>query len=304
MKRPTIFHQYDYKNVKYGDSTISRAGCGTTCFAMVLNTLVGKSFTPITEANWSYKHGYKAVGGGTAYTYFITRGKEFGIKCSYIGDDDSLALAEVKKGNWVIACMGPGNWTKGGHYILLYGFSNGKFLINDPASVLPRRTMGDKKLLQKQDKYYIVVDRLAYEKANTKKSTSANVKIYTYKTIPDATSKSDWVLKYQKACNKLGYKGFDGKKLKEDGLFGKNTAYACPKIVRGTENAIVKLIQYRLKDLGFNPNGVDGVYGKDPQHGMYDAVIKYKKSATGATTKSGDIDRGGATICALLMGKK
>lgn len=44
------------------------------------------------------------------------------------------ARSELKKGNWLIAVMGPGIWTKSGHYIVAYGLKDDMVFINDPAS--------------------------------------------------------------------------------------------------------------------------------------------------------------------------
>ena len=42
---------------------------------------------------------------------------------------------------------------------------------------------------------------------------------------------------------------------------------------RGAKGNITKLVQERLNNLGYNTNGIDGIFGS----GTYNAVIKYQK---------------------------
>ena len=120
-------HNYSAKGEK---KTIGSSGCGVTASAMVIATLKDKSVTPVTTAQWSMGHGYKALNQGTYYSYFVPQFSVYGIGCRMLnqtnlyGKSSSAAHTEalnaLKKGDWVIACMGKGNWTISGHFILLY----------------------------------------------------------------------------------------------------------------------------------------------------------------------------------------
>ncbi|MPN48385.1 hypothetical protein SDC9_195992 [bioreactor metagenome] len=50
-----------------------------------------------------------------------------------------VAKKAIERGDMVITCMGKGNWTSSGHYILWYGLEAGKVLINDPWSISPHK---------------------------------------------------------------------------------------------------------------------------------------------------------------------
>lgn len=65
-----------------------------------------------------------------------------------------------------------------------------------------------------------------------------------------------------------------GAKLNIDGIFGSLTKSACPNVKQGMKGNITWLIQARLYTLGFNTNGVDGIYGS----GTKNAVAKYQSS--------------------------
>lgn len=167
--KPISYLQTDarWKNYNYsakGESkTIGSAGCGVTVAAMVIATLKDKNVTPITTAEWSMAHGYKALNQGTYYTYFVPQLSEYGITCKRLntvnlyGQSSSAAHTEalnaLKNGDWVIACMGQGNWTSSGHFILLYQYENGYVYINDPTSTSATRIKNTWNLFAKQVKY-------------------------------------------------------------------------------------------------------------------------------------------------------
>ena len=68
------------------------------------------------------------------------------------------ALEALRNGNWLIACMGKGNWTSSGHYVVAYGYENGMVYINDPASTKASRVKNTWNLFKSQVKYYWVVE--------------------------------------------------------------------------------------------------------------------------------------------------
>lgn len=172
--KPISYLQTDpkWKNHNYSakgeNKTIGSAGCGVTVAAMVIATLKDKNVTPVTTAEWSMAHGYKALNQGTYYTYFVPQFKRYGITCKQLNSSNlygkssssahTEALNALKNGNWVIACMGKGHWTSAGHFILLYKYENGYVYINDPASIKADRTKNTWDLFAKQVKYMWVVD--------------------------------------------------------------------------------------------------------------------------------------------------
>lgn len=153
-------------------TTIAKAGCGPTCVAMILATLIDKSITPADSCKWSLEHGYKAPKQGTYYSYISAHLAEHKIKATRINTTNiyksttktaekahAKALEAINKGNWVIACMGPGNWTSSGHYILVYDINGiGELMIRDPASLKVNRIRGRLKAFQNEVKYYWIVD--------------------------------------------------------------------------------------------------------------------------------------------------
>lgn len=176
-KQPVYYLQTDsrWKNTDYSapgeKTTIGKAGCGPTSASMLIETLTGKTYTPVNACSWSLIHGYKAVGQGTYYSYFVPQFKEFGIKCERVnlnnlyGNSKSTVHDDVKKllqdGYYIIACMGPGVWTSGGHFIVVWDWDD-KVRINDSASTKTERQNGDPEKFKSQVKYYWAIDARDY----------------------------------------------------------------------------------------------------------------------------------------------
>lgn len=149
-------------------TTIAASGCGPTAMAMVLATWADPSVTPKTECAWALAHGYKAPHQGTYYGYFEPAGARYGLRvtrlnyASLYGNATSAYHAQVKdaldRGELVIACMGPGNWTSSGHYVLLWKINGDTIYINDPASTKAARTKGSYSLFKQQVKYYWTIE--------------------------------------------------------------------------------------------------------------------------------------------------
>lgn len=173
MTRPVSYLQTDPRwgskdySAKGEKTSISASGCGPTAMAMVLATWADASVNPETECAWALAHGFKAPHQGTYYGYFVKAAARYNLSCqqlngaSIYGNANSPLHEQAKKalneGCLVIACMGKGNWTRSGHYVLVYDINGDIIYINDPASTLARRTIGDYALFKQQVKYYWVI---------------------------------------------------------------------------------------------------------------------------------------------------
>lgn len=174
-KQPISYLQTDPRwgsldySAKGEKTTIRASGCGPTAMAMVLATWADKLVTPATECAWALAHGYKAPHSGTYYGYFVPAGARYGLKVRQInavniyGNSKSAhhetARKAIEAGHLVIACMGKGNWTSSGHYVLVWGIAGHTVCINDPASTRPARTRGDYALFKQQVKYYWIIEK-------------------------------------------------------------------------------------------------------------------------------------------------
>lgn len=123
-----------------GKTTIASSGCGVTSFANV------KGISVTEAAEHSMRNGYRVYGSGTAAALFANNGGKS-------AGNAKNALNEVAKGKYLVASMGPGNWTRGGHFILVYGYSDDKVYVSDPASSKSTRAIGTKKQFTDSYKY-------------------------------------------------------------------------------------------------------------------------------------------------------
>lgn len=150
-------------------TTIGASGCGPTAMAMVLATWADPTVTPKTECDWAKRNGYKAPRQGTYYGYFEPAGKRYGLKVTRLnwaniyGNNGAVyhkqAAEAIQRGDLVIACMGKGNWTSSGHYVLVWDIRGDTIYINDPASTRVARTQGSYSLFKKQVKYYWIIEK-------------------------------------------------------------------------------------------------------------------------------------------------
>lgn len=168
MQNSKEYGSYNY-SAKGESKTIASSGCGPTCAAMVIQTLRPDiKVTPITTANWSMAHGYKALNQGTFYTYFVPQFKAYGLSCTRLNTDNIYhkpnsdihvtAKKKLKNGDILIACMGVGNWTKAGHFIVAYKVDGSNYVyINDPASTAQSRTKAKWSTFANDVKYYFCI---------------------------------------------------------------------------------------------------------------------------------------------------
>ncbi|MCI8284257.1 MAG: hypothetical protein HFE90_03175 [Firmicutes bacterium] len=172
-------------------TTIAKSGCGPTCVAMILATLIDYNITPADTCWWAKQNGYKACKQGTYYSYIKAHLKLYGINAEQVNNTNiygkstqtannahAKALEAIKSGKWVICCMGPGNWTSSGHFILWYGIDKNDVLIRDPNSIKQGRIRNKLSLLQQQVKYYWIIDIEAEEKEDDEMITDRAITIF------------------------------------------------------------------------------------------------------------------------------
>ena len=85
----------------------------------------------VDHGYWARKHGsYLSIVPGTA--------EDFGLTCTSLPTEETdadLILQHLLSGSLVVALMGPGHFTNGGHFIVLHGATlDGSVLVADPAS--------------------------------------------------------------------------------------------------------------------------------------------------------------------------
>ncbi len=120
---------------KYGDGIIGINGCGPVCLSMVYIYLTGDTgMNPYQMAQYSQNNGYYVNGTGTSWELMGNGAVNLGLDVTQIPLDKERIIANLEVGNPVICSMGPGQFTKSGHFIVLAGYENDRFKVNDPNS--------------------------------------------------------------------------------------------------------------------------------------------------------------------------
>lgn len=119
----------------YGDSIIAVSGCGPTALAMVAAGLTGdSSITPYVVAEYAEKNGYYVDGAGSSWSLMSEGSAHFGINASELSLSQHSVLNALEAGQPIICSMRPGDFTTTGHFIVIYGTSQGQLQIYDPNS--------------------------------------------------------------------------------------------------------------------------------------------------------------------------
>lgn len=138
-----LFIQWDdrWGYYRYGDDVIGTSGCGPTCLSMVVVAITGRTqYTPTAIADFAMENNYYYNGAGTTWTLFSEGVKKLGLKVRTLGLSEQSMSTAIKNEEYLILSMGPGIFTKEGHYIVIYDYKDGKFAVKDPNSEIRSNT--------------------------------------------------------------------------------------------------------------------------------------------------------------------
>lgn len=123
------YHEYAYD---VGGVT----GCGPTCLSMVAYYLTGNTdYTPQYMMDFSMEEKCVGSAGGTNWTLFTTAAPKLGLEVKELPLYKSIMVRNLEAGNPIVVNVKKGDFTQDGHYIVLTGYSDGYFTVNDPNSV-------------------------------------------------------------------------------------------------------------------------------------------------------------------------
>jgi len=152
-----LFLQWDprWGYAQYGDeSIIGLSGCGPTCLSMVLYYLTkDETLTPDKIAEYSMENGYYLAGTGTMWSLLEELPPRYGVTVSQPETYEWTMKSELDKGNILICSMGAGDFTAGGHFIVIYGYDENGFKVNDSNCVARSRQSWSYKQIERQIKH-------------------------------------------------------------------------------------------------------------------------------------------------------
>ncbi len=138
-----------WRDLPYGSDTIGKYGCGPTVMAMAVSTLSGYDVDPGEMALWAGKHGYWAKKNGSYLSLVPGTAKAYGLSATPARElSVEYLIQELSAGRLAVALMGKGQFTDGGHFILLRGVTlGGEVLVADSVSRERSLTVWDPQLI-------------------------------------------------------------------------------------------------------------------------------------------------------------
>ena len=120
----------------YAGYLFGLTGCGPTCLSMCAIYLTGNpDYSPEYVRTFAIENGYYVENNGSTWTLISEGGPMLGLDVTEIPLDEQRLLENLWVGNPVICIMGPGDFTDGGHFIVLTGADGeGNLTVNDPNS--------------------------------------------------------------------------------------------------------------------------------------------------------------------------
>lgn len=131
----------EWADQPYGTDTIGPYGCGPTVMAIAVASLTDIPADPVSMAAWAVANGHWARKGGSRHSIIQGAAAGFGIEAASFPSREAADLtAALRQGKLLVALVGPGHFTDGGHFILLRGVTDsGEVLVADPNS--PERSL-------------------------------------------------------------------------------------------------------------------------------------------------------------------
>jgi hypothetical protein len=158
-----LFLQWDprWGYAEYGDdSNIGLAGCGPTCLSMMLYYLKGDgSLTPDIIAEYSMGNGYYMSGTGTAWKLLEDVPAMYGVSVTQPKASEKTFQKVLDEGSIIICSMKPGDFTAGGHFVVIYDYNDDGFRINDPNCVARSRKTWTFEEIRRQIKHTWVYEK-------------------------------------------------------------------------------------------------------------------------------------------------
>lgn len=144
--QPVDYKQYDsrwggkvYTSCGNKSQTMRNSGCGPTAMADIVATWMNPKITPWSLAKYAMTNGYRTANSGTAWAFFPAVAKAFGFSKFVQTKSMATLRAALAEGAYAVASMGPGYWTKGGHFICVWKMDEDYVYANDPASSTRKR---------------------------------------------------------------------------------------------------------------------------------------------------------------------
>ena len=121
--------------ITYNGGMMGYGGCGPTTLSMVVLYLTrDASATPAAVAAYAESAGYCVPGSGSTWSLIKEGCEHYGLHASEVAMVENRIRDKLDEGCPVVVNVGPGDFTDSGHYMVLVGYADQGFIINDPNS--------------------------------------------------------------------------------------------------------------------------------------------------------------------------
>lgn len=135
-----LFIQWDKRwgYLDYGGECAAVSACGPMCISMIGYhfTKNEEVFAPDKVIAFALDEGYKVAGVGTSWSFMTEGAKKLGLEAEVLSFSEQNMINSLKEGKYLVMSMSPGHFTDTGHFIVVRGYEDGKFVVNDPDSYI------------------------------------------------------------------------------------------------------------------------------------------------------------------------
>lgn len=125
---------------EYGGKEMALSGCGPTCLAMTILALTDEEdVTPDKIVTYSLENGHYVENVGTAWKLMDEFPTLYGLSVEHPTLKEASMKAALDEGKVLICSVKKGVFTAGGHFIVIYGYNESGFMVNDPKCVARSR---------------------------------------------------------------------------------------------------------------------------------------------------------------------
>ncbi len=132
-----LFIQWDERwgYLRYAGNYAGLSACGPTCLSMVAYYLTGDAkYTPVWMMEYAEANGHCGDRQGTYWSLFTKGAVEMGFVVKELYLTERKLINTLNEGKLIILSVGPGHFTSAGHFIVITGYEDGYFTVNDPNS--------------------------------------------------------------------------------------------------------------------------------------------------------------------------
>lgn len=129
--------QWGYKD--YIGSVGGLSACGPTCLSMMVYYFTrDPEMTPAYMMDFAEENKYGLKGSGTQWSLFSQGAQKLGLDMKELTSEQIASEKQIARvldsGRIIVMNVRPGVFTTVGHYMLVVGYEDGKFRLNDPNS--------------------------------------------------------------------------------------------------------------------------------------------------------------------------